>query len=374
MNRDPFMSRLLLAACGFAALGIAAGLWGYLAWPEAFFTAWLCAFFYWLAMPVGALALLMIHNLTGGKWETVARPPLEAAAATMPLFILLFLPVVAGMGTLYSWSRPELAGTVKNGWYLNAGFFGLRAAVYFVIWNGLALLQLARLRGAAGAPPSAQWMSGIGLLLLGYSFTYAAIDWLMSTEPAWFSTVYPMMIGAGEFVASLSLVLLTVTLAARPRGLDAESFARQLASLATILLAVDIFWAYTCFSQWLIVWEENLRAEIPWYIERMRDGWESLLYTIAGAHFFVPFFALVWTPAKRSRALVGGVAALLLLAHLLQLWWLVLPPFHRTGFTWLDPFIALGIGGVWVCAFLWRLRYGRFWPQRLRTQEGLVDG
>lgn len=367
--------RLMAIAAICAALGAGAAIWGYLNRPEAFFTAWLSAFYYWISMPLGALALLMIHDLTGGKWEVIARPPLEAAVATMPLFILMFLPIIAGMDQLYSWSRPELFGQILNRWYLNPGFFGLRAAIYFVIWNIFAFLQLWRPHGNDTAPPSTQWISGIGLILLGYSVTFASIDWLMSTEPAWFSTIYGMVVGAGQFVVSLALMLLVICLAVRPLGAARDAFGNHLANLATILLAVDIFWAYTSYSQWLIIWEENLRSEIPWYVERMRGGWESLLYTIAGAHFFVPFFALVWTGAKRSRLVVGSVCCLLLVAHMLQVWWLVLPPFYHTGFTWLHPVVALGMGGAWTCLFLWRLRYGRVWPERLAAPlERMING
>lgn len=357
-------SRLLSAAAACAAVGAAAAIWAYLSRPEAFFAAWLGGFFYWLSMPLGALTLLLVHDLTGGKWQATARPALEAAAATMPLFILLFLPILAGMNELYSWSRPEMFERTLNRWYLNAGFFDGRALLYFVIWTLFAYLQLRRPRGGGPPPRSAQWTSGIGLMLLGYSVTFATIDWLMSTEPAWFSTIYAMMVGSGMFVTALSLVLLTMTLGGRPPALARETFGDHLATLVTILLAVDIFWAYTCFSQWLIIWEENLRSEIPWYVERLRDGWKSLLYTIAGAHFFVPFFALIWTPAKRRAALVGSVAALILIADLLQVWWLLLPSLH-IAFSWLDPVLALGIGGAWTCVFLWRLRYGPLWPERL---------
>jgi hypothetical protein len=368
-------TRLLAVALLFAAAGCGAAIWGYLNRPEAFFTAWLTGFYYWVSIPLGALALLMIHDLAGGKWEVIARPPLEAATATMPLFILAFLPIIAGMNPLYAWSRPELFGEVANRWYLNAGFFGGRAAVYFLIWNFFALLQLWRPPGRGTARPSLQWVSAIGLILLGYSVTFASIDWLMSIERDWFSTVYGMMVGAGQFVLSLSVVLLAVTTAGAPRGISRDAFGRHLANLATILLAVDIFWAYTSYSQWLIIWEENLRTEIPWYVDRMRHGWEALLYTIAGTHFFIPFFLLVWTPTKRSPIVVGSVCGLLVIAHMLQISWLVLPHFHGSGFTWLHPLVALGIGGVWLCFFLWRLRYGRFWPERLAAPvEGTIHG
>lgn len=375
MMREHVFRRSLLAAAVCTACGAGACLWGWLNEPQVFYAAWLCAFWYWLSMPLGALALLMIRDLTGGRWELVARRPLEALTATTPLFILAFLPLVAGMGELYSWSRPAVSAQIPNTWYLNPGFFGGRAAVYLVVWNLFAFLQLWRPHGEGQAPPSSQWVSGIGVMLMGWSVTFASIDWLMSIEPAWFSTVYGMMVGAAQFVVSLSLTLVVVALAGWPPGMSRESFGDHLANLATVLLAVIIFWAYCSFAQWLIIWEENLRFEITWYIERLRGAWESVLYTFAGAHFFLPFFALVWTPAKRSRIVVGGVCALILVADLLFVWWLVLPPFRAFGFSWLNPLAVIGLGGLWSGLFLWRLQYGRLLPERAAAPvEGVVNG
>jgi hypothetical protein len=349
-------TRLFVAAIGCAVLGGGALVWGYLVAPEAFFTAWLAAFFYWLSMPLGALALLLVHDLTGGKWEAIARLPLEASTATMPLFILAFLPIVAGMHELYSWTRPETIAELRNRWYLNPSFFGIRAGIYFIVWNGFAFVLLRRPHREGVSPPPAQWASGVGLVLMGLTVTFAAVDWLMSIEPDWFSTAYGLMVGAGQFVVSLSLVLVVVALAVPAHGGD-KAFSDRLANLATILLAVDIFWAYTAYSQWLIIWEENLSFEIGWYIERLSRGWKSLLYVIVAVHFVIPFLALVWTPTKRSRAIVGVVAAMLLAAGLLQVWWLVLPAFPTSGFSWLNPVAAIALGGVWSCFFLWHLRH-----------------
>jgi hypothetical protein len=338
-----------MRVAGLAALaGGAAAIWAYLNEPQVFFTAWLAGFYFWLAMPLGALALLLIWDVTGGAWEPIARRPLTAMAATMPLFILLFLPVIGGMPALYSWSRPEAASLLHNRWYLNPEFFFIRAAAYFAVWNGFVLWRLLRPLSAAGVPPAGlQWVSAIGLMLMGYSVSFAGIDWIMSTEPDWFSSIYGMVVGSSQFIASLSFALLLIVLEA-PTGAAQDAFGKALSALATILLAVVIFWAYTSFCQWLIIWEENLRKEIGWYLERGRGAWVSVVYTLAAAHFALPFAALVWTPAKRSRRLVGAVCLMLLVANLIHVWWLLLPPFRAIGFSWVHPVIAIGIGGVWL--------------------------
>ena len=181
----------LLVAIGAIAtlVGGGAAIWGYLNAPQAFFPAWLAGFYFWLSMPVGALGLLLIWDLTGGRWGPFARLPLTAMAATIPLFLLLYLPIVAGMSTLYPWTHAPVAARLHNGWYLNRGFFFLRAGLYFLVWVGFAAWRVLRRSGPdGGAPAGYQWLSGVGVLLMGYSLTYAGIDWVMSTEPDWFSS------------------------------------------------------------------------------------------------------------------------------------------------------------------------------------------
>jgi hypothetical protein len=145
---------------------------------------------------------------------------------------------------------------------------------------------------------------------------------------------------------------------AATRGRE-EVFTSGLASLAAVLVAVIVFWAYTSFCQWLIIWEENLHTEIHWFIERWTQPWGDVIYVLAGAHFFVPFLALVWSPGKKNPTLVGAVCGLLLLADLLQVWWLVLPGFHGSGFSWLDPAVMVGMGGLWLLALAGALRMVR---------------
>jgi len=374
---------LLLVTIGAIAtlLGGAAAIWGYLNAPQAFFPAWLAAFYFWLSMPAGALGLLLIWDLTGGRWGPLARLPLTAMAATIPLFLLLYLPIIAGMSTLYPWTHAPVAAKLHNGWYLNREFFFLRAGLYFLVWIGFAAWQVLRRSGPhGGAPKGYQWLSGIGVLLMGYSLTYAGIDWLMSTEPDWFSSIYGMVVGSGQFIAAISCALVLLVIGARsangaatgspvraaapastgPRAAavlaQEDPFKPGLASLAAVLVAVIVFWAYTSFCQWLIIWEENLHSEIHWFIERWAQPWGDVIYALAGAHFFVPFFALVWSPSKKNPTLVGAVCGLLLLADLLQVWWLVLPGFHKSGFSWLDPAVTVCVGGLWLLALAAALR------------------
>ena len=377
MMAEPVMRRLMGGAAAATLIGGGAAIWGYFAAPDQFYSAWLAGFWFLLSLPLGALALLMIWDLTGGAWEAIARLPLAAMAATMPLFILYFLPVIAGMQRLYPWLPPEAAPGLHNHWYLNSEFFFIRAAVYLVLWNGFAAWRVLRpaLPDGEGAPGSWQLLSAIGLALLGFSVTFASFDWLMSTEPSWFSSIYGMNSGAGQMLVCLAAAVILIALAGPPRGMARDAFAQRLASLVMILLAVLVFWAYTAFSQWLIIWEENLRTEIRWYVERWRGAWASVLYGLALAHFLVPFMCLVWTPAKRRPGLVASMGLLLMVSDLVYVWWLLLPSLQHARFTWLHPLVALGMGGLWLLLALAALRL-RFAPPVLprRSDESLIHG
>ncbi|HTT00682.1 MAG TPA: hypothetical protein VMG11_01225 [Steroidobacteraceae bacterium] len=376
MNVTRAVAHLLRLGLISALAGGGAALWGYLNEPHAFFAAWLAGFYFWLAMPVGALALLLIWDLTGGRWEPIARLPLSAMAATMPVFIVLFLPIAAGMSELYSWTRPAVARGLRNGWYLNPTFFFVRAALYLLIWNGFAAWRARWRAGAGGSDaPRPQWVSALGVMLCGYALSFAGIDWIMSTEPRWFSSIYGMIVAAGQFIAALSFALVLLVFETPPSRRGAARFTSPTAALASILLAVVIFFAYASFCQWLIVWEENLHSEIHWFIARWRYPWGAVLYALAAAQFLVPFVVLVWTPAKRRPRLVGAVCVLLLLGAVLHVWWLLLPSLPASGFSWLDPAVLIGIGGIWLLVLAAALRVlGQQARASEDARQGLIHG
>lgn len=324
----------------------------------AFFSAWLSACLFWLGVPLGAVTLVLVHDLTGGRWMAAARPALAAASATMPLATLAFLPMLAGLGQVYRWSGGQTPG-LANAFYLNDGFFTLRYALDLVVWNALAAWALFAPRaGASGVPRGLSWISGIGLVLLAYTAAFAGIDWVMSLEPRFWSAVLPMIVSAGWFNTGLALAVLAVALQRPAAAPD------SLADLASILLATSIFWAYIEFCQYLIIWEENLKSEIVWYLPRIAGPWLAVIYAFAATGFVIPFFVLIWRPAKRSRAVVAAMAALIVLSRILYAWWLVLPQQATPGFGWVDLAALLAPGGALLLIFRRRLRHGRLWPAR----------
>ena len=343
-------------ALGALVLGALASILGAAIDPVGFFRAWLCAFLLWLGVPLGALTLVLVHDLTGGRWMAAARPALNAAVATMPLAVLAVVPALIGLRDLYGWTHP--APSLGNTFYLNPEFFLFRYVLYAVLWNLLAAYALWAPRGeATPISPALSWLSGIGLLALAFSASFAAIDWILSLEPTFWSSVFPMIAGAGWFNTGFALVVLVVALSAPPAAAPSRAEPDPVADLAAILLATTIFWAYVEFCQFLIIWEENLRSEIPWYLTRWVGIWRPTLVAAVGLGFVLPFFMLLWGPCKRSRRVVATICVLILLSRIADTWWLVLPEFHPGAPFWLDAGTVLALGGLMLLLFLNRLHW-----------------
>lgn len=200
------------------------------------------------------------------------------------------------------------------------------------------------------------------MLVLAFSVSFAAVDWILSLEPTFWSSVFPMVAGAGWFNTGLALVLLVVALTKSPANPSAIRPSRAdpdpVVDLAAILLATTIFWAYVEFCQFLIVWEVNLKGEIPWYLTRWVGVWQPTLFVAVGLGFLVPFFVLLWAPCKRSRGVVAVVCLLILVSRVVDIWWLILPEFPRAGPFWLDAGAVLALGALMLLLFLNLLRRG----------------
>ena len=255
--------RIVLFGAAVWVLGVAGCVIGAILYPGAFFRAWLCSYLFWLGVPLAGVTLVLVHDLSGGGWMAAARPPLNAAIATMPLATLAGIPAFLDLGSLYSWTDP--APDLANTFYLNPTDFFIRYGAYLLIWNALAAYALfGPRRGAAPISPGLSWISGLGLVALAFSAGFAAIDWIMSLEPKFWSSIFPYGQSASWFNTGMSMVVLAVAVL----GWPAPDRRAHMSDLSKILLATTIFWAYTEFIQFLIIWEENLKSEIPWYLTR----------------------------------------------------------------------------------------------------------
>lgn len=349
MSKTRTWPALNIAAIFLLVAGIVGCVVGAIIDGPGFFRAWLCAYVFWLGVPLAGITLVLVHDLSGGAWMATARPMLNAAIATMPIASLAGIPAVLGLRSLYSWSRAPLHH--GNAFYLNPTDFFIRFAVYLLLWNLLAAFALWGPRTRGGSiSPSLSWLSGLGLIGLAFSTGFASIDWILSLEPHFWSSAFPYGAAAGWFNTGLALILLTVAVVP---GDDRE----RMADLAKILFATTIFWAYIEFIQFLIIWEEDLKSEIPWYVKRIDSVWRPELDVAIVFGFSIPFFLFLWGPTKRNRVIVAVACAFVLIGGLADKWWLVLPEFHMGGFSWLEPAAICALGGAIVLIFTWACRY-----------------
>jgi hypothetical protein len=351
--------RFLLAGVVGVAVCIAAAVLD----VEQFLRSYLFAYFAWLGIALGSLALWMLHNLTGGAWGLVLRRIWEAASRTLTSMVVLFAPIALGAYILFPWASAtssELGGKVD---YLNVpGFLG-RAALYFVIWLGTAYLlnRWSRQHDESGdraLVARALQLSGPGLVFCGLAVTFAAIDWVMSLEPEWYSTVFGALVAMGHLVAALAFAVMMATVVFRstsaPPGLDLKSCWNDLGNL---LLAFVMMWTYLAFSQFLLIWSGNLPEEITWYLHRTEGGWEWIGLSLAIGYFALPFCLLLMPDMKRDPDRLRLVALLIVVMSAINNYWRIAPAFSPGWIRlhWMDLAAFLAVGCLWLASFMHQL-------------------
>lgn len=334
--------------------------------PSAFFRAYLVGHTFWLGLGLGSLGVVLVQFLTGGNWGLATRRIFEAGAATLPLMALLFVPVLFGLPHLYAWARPEaVAGDavlLHKAPYLNVPFFIGRAVLYLATWVVLVfvLRRLSAAQDRTGDPlvlRRLQRFSVIAALVLGVTASLAAIDWLMSLDADWYSTMYPPMVAMGDLLLALAFGIVVVAFLAPSSPMGEMLTPRIYNDLGSLLLAFLMLWAYMAYFQYLLIWAGNLSDEIPWYLRRVEGGWLPVAIALAVLGFAVPFWFLLFRPLKRNRRALARIAALIIATHLLNAYWLVEPPFEPGGpvFDWLPLGALIGQGGLWLAVFSWQL-------------------
>ena len=377
----------------------------------AFFQSYLYAYVFWTGLALGCFGLLMLQHLVGGAWGAVIQRPLEAGARLLPLMALLFLPLLLGMRTLYEWLDPAWreahAGLTFKLWYLSFGGFVVRTVIYFVIWIALVFVlnRWSAEQDRAAEPAGSgrvlgrtmQLFSGPGLVLYVVTVSLAAVDWVMSLTPDWYSTIFGLLFVVGQVLGTLAAMVALLSLLAGRRPMSGVLSTGHFHDLGNLMLAFVMLWAYVHFSQFLIIWSGNLAEETPYYYARTKTGWKYVALVLVIFHWLLPFVLLLWRRTKRS---IGGLAVLavwVLFMRLVDLMWVIGPSFAKQGphghgsyagaegaahgavqatqaathaatqavqsagpsgwwHVWMYLAAAAAIGGVWVLAFVWQLK------------------
>ena len=367
------IGRAKIISLGIGILGLAGCITGWIAVPRDFFVAYLFGEIFYLGLSLGSLALLMIHHLTGGYWGYAVRRFLEAAVGNLPLLALMFAPIFFGLSELYPWRHPDVVAghelLAKRLGYLNAPGFILRTIIVFAIWVIISRLLLnwsAEQDGTVSVEPTRKMrtLSGPGLVIYPITMTFGAVDWVMSMDAEWYSTMFPILICIGQVLGALSLIILLFASTAGSSELGELAGEESFHKLGNLLLAFVMMWAYLAFGQLLVIWSGNLPPEISWYLHRIAGGWRWIACFIAMFQFFVPFFLLLMRPFKKRRHLLAAIAGCVLVSHLVTIWWTIAPSVHTEKFyiDWTALVAFAGIGGIWFAAFLWNLQRRRLIP------------
>jgi len=335
-----------------------------------FFRSYLLAFVWWTGISLGCLAVLMMQHLTGGLWGFVIRRPLEAAVRTFPLLAAMFVPLIFGIPALYLWGNRDIvlhSPTLRHqAQYLAPRWFIVRGALYFLAWIFMAyfLNRWSAEQDESGNPElrrRLQNVSGPGLVIYALTVTFASFDWLMSLDPQWGSTVYPFILIAGQILSAFAFAVAILAILVQYKPMSEIVEEKHVHSLGKMMLAFVMLWAYTSYSQLVIIWAGNLPDEISWYLHRLNTGWKYVGLALVVFHFAVPFALLLSRDLKRNARRLARVAVLLLLMRYVDLlWWIApnaLPGFARgIWFQWMDVVVPIGLGGIWMAAFVWALR------------------
>jgi hypothetical protein len=334
--------------------------------PQEFYRAYLLGFMCWLGVALGSMAILMIRHLTGGGWGTVIRRILGAAMRTLPLLAVLFIPIVLGIRHLYIWAQPlsniedkhlreHLEKITQS--YLSIDGFIIRAVIYFAIWNVLSFLlsKWSKETDRPGAPDNSgrfKAVSGPGLILYAFTISFAAIDWMMSLDPSWISTIFGLVILIGEVLSAMCFAVVVERILFNYKPMSEMLTPDFVHDHGKWMLTFTMVWAYFNFSQWLIIWAGNLPSEITFYMNRLSGGWTTIGLTLIFLGFVAPFAMLLSRPFKRNIRKLVWLAAWMLVIRYLDLFWIIEPNFSKTiTVTIADVVVPIAIGGIWLWYF-----------------------
>jgi hypothetical protein len=356
---------------------------------DRFYQAYLPGYLFWLAVSLGCLGWTMIHHLTEGRWGFPLRRIWEAGSRTVWLMFPLFIPIYLGMHAVFSWTLPEAAQDpmlVEKSKYLNVPFFMTRFVLYFIIWGGFAYLlsTWSSKQDGEQVEPTRTWMrklSGAGIVTMAITVSFMSVDWAMSVDPHWFSTIFGFLFAVSDLLAAMAVTIITVKLLENCEPFNKTITTDVYHDLGNWLLAFTMLWAYMSFSQFLIIWSGNTQEEIPWYIVRNTNGWNIVTVILVVFHFAVPFLVLLTRTTKRAPSMLVKVAVWMLIMRYIDLYWLVMPSLGGHGvegagfhFSWIDLTVPIGLGGIWVGFFAMQLKSRNLAPiGDPRLQEALAD-
>ncbi len=372
--------RLLISV---GVVGVIASLVGVVVNTEQFLFSYLFSFSFFISIALASMFLVMVHHITRSSWGVTLRRIPETFSSYIWVFVLLFLPILFGMETLYSWTQEQYSWFYEGlrehkSPYLNTTFFIIRNVIYFSIWSylGYSLYKYSIKMdetGDWGIDTTLRKISAPGIFFFAFTLAFASFDWIMSLNFDWFSTMFGVYFFAMSFQA-LFAILILMSLYLRRQGLLLNTITRShIRDLGGWLFGFSVFYAYIAFSQFFLIYYANISEEILYYTARFEGNWEILAFIFLFGRFIIPFILLLPKKSKSNYKLLFAVSTLIVFSHLVEFYWLVMPPLHSSfSFHWLDLATFLAFAGIFMGMFFYFFKRQSMIPKNdPKLQESL---
>ena len=343
----------------FLAIGIILGLLTFALDSTRAVFNYLLSYSFLISIGVGALFLIALEYIVGADWSVPFRRVNEFLASIVPLLLILVIPLLFSLHTLFHWTHQEALATDKilqgKAPYLNESFFYIRTFVFIGLWILFYFVFIRNSRKQDETKDQSLTkknitLSAVFIPVFAVSITFSAIDWIMSLEPHWFSTIYGVYFFAGSVVATLAVLTFIMVKLKENNLLHPKINEEHFYNLGALLFAFINFWAYIAFSQYILIWYANLPEETFWYLNRWQSGWIYMSILLIIVHFIVPYAVLLSQPSKMNFKKLKFVSVWLVVAHFIDLYWLITPHMHgaKTGFFYYllefsFPIFAIGV-------------------------------
>ncbi len=371
------MARWQSIALGIGGIGLIIWIFGYMTDPENALRGWLLGFIFWAGIAIGGLGILLLQYVTGGAWGIVIRRVAEACARTIPFVALLFVPIGLGVYQIYEWANlPDDPFVKWRGIYMEPGWWAARAILIFVLFSAMAYILSnwgAKQDASGDYEESAKWLgkatafSGVAIVIYVLIVTFASVDWMMTLEPHWFSTMWGFLFTAGWALSCFCFSVAILAFLSDKAPMNRVLGKRHFHDIGKLMLALVMVWAYFNFSQYLIIWSGNLTEETPYFLTRSKGGWGAMGLMLIVLHFAFPFVILLMQDFKRKAKWLAGLAVFILVMRLIDMYYIIGPspkigdlkkhllevPFRLSPWDIVAP---IAVGGIWIALFIWQYR------------------
>jgi hypothetical protein len=365
------LDRIRTFSIGAAVVGIIVCIIGLVVDPKMFFPSYLVAFMFWLGLSLGSIAFLSLYHLVGGDWGRSIRRPLESASLNVILMAVLFIPILFGMSRLYPWMHwtdADRAIAPHKAIFFARGFFYVRTAIYFAVWIVIALLlNIFSTREDQSAAPMRiiRMVAGPAIPIYGITITAASFDWVMSLQPFWFSSMWGLIYITGQGLTCLAFMVILMSMFREIPPLSRVLSRGVFNDMGNLLLTFTMLYAYTSFSQFLIIWSGNIKDEVAFYMNRTQGFWGAIIILMVIFHFALPFGLLLSRDIKSNPTLLCKLSILILVARIVELCWQIEPAsdyvIANSAMEWiwrvvLNLAAPLAVGGIWMTLFITRFK------------------